>query len=109
MVHSTIRMQIPTKRRGEALKILSSVAERCRFEVGCISCRVYQGVGVEHVVMLEELWGREEDLERHLQSDEYRQVLLVVEVALEPPEIRFNTISHSTGFETIEKARNLTP
>jgi len=30
---------------------------------------------------------------------------LVVEMANEPPEIRFDAISHSTGFETIEKAR----
>jgi len=103
------RMLIPTKRRSEVLEILSSVAERCRFEPGCISCRVYQGVEVAHVVMLEELWRNEEDLERHLRSDEYRKVLLVVEIALEPPEIRFNTIAHSTGVETIEKPRNFPP
>ena len=109
MVHGTIRMLIPKKRRSEVLGILSSVAERCRFESGCISCRVYQGVEVDHAVMLEEVWRNEEDLERHLRSDEYRKVLLVVEMALEPPEIRFHTISHSTGVETIEKARNFTP
>ena len=105
MVHGTIRMLIPTKRRSEVLEILSSVAERCRFEPGCISCRVYRGVEVEQVVMLEELWRNEEDLERHLRSDEYRKVLLIVEMALEPPEIRFDVLSQSTGFETIEKAR----
>lgn len=106
MVHATIRMLIPPKRRGEVLEILSSLAERSRFDPGCISCRVYQDVEVEPVVMLEEFWRNEEDLERHLRSEEYRKVLLVVEMALEPPEIRFNTISNSTGVETIEKARN---
>jgi hypothetical protein len=30
-------------------------------------------------------------------------------MALEPPEIRFDAISRSTGFETIEKARNVIP
>jgi quinol monooxygenase YgiN len=109
MVHATIRMLIPTKRRSEALEILNSVAERCRFDPGCISSRVYQGVEVEHVVMVEQLWRNEEDLERHLRSEEYRKVLLVVEMALESPEIRFNTISHSTGVETIEKARGSLP
>jgi hypothetical protein len=33
-------------------------------------------------------------------------VLLVVEMAVEPPEIRFDAISNSTGLETIEKARS---
>jgi hypothetical protein len=44
-------------------------------------------------------------MERHLQSDEYRRVLLVLEMAIKQPEIRFDTIMSSTGIETIEKAR----
>ena len=109
MVHSTIRLLIAAKKRNEVLGILSSVAERCRIEPGCISCHVYQDTEEERVVMLEEIWRSEKDLKRHLRSEEYLKVLLSVEMALKPPEIRFNTISHSTGFETIEKARNFIP
>jgi hypothetical protein len=54
------------------------------------------------------MWRSEEGLERHLRSDEYREVLLVIEMALKSPKIRFNTISRSRGIETIEKARNST-
>lgn len=57
------------------------------------------------MIMLEEFWRTEEDLESHPQSEDYRKVLLVVEMANEPPESRFDAISHSTGFETLEKAR----
>jgi len=106
MIHATIKMLIPSKKRGEVMEILGSIAERCRFEPGCMGCRVYQDVEDKHVIMLEELWGEEESLERHL--DEYQRVLLVVEMASEPPEIRFNRISHSSGVEAIEKARNCT-
>jgi quinol monooxygenase YgiN len=105
MVRATIRMMIPSRKRDEVMEILSSKAERARFEPACISSRLYQGVEVKNQVMLEELWRDEEDLEDHLRSDEYRKVLLVIEMAVEPPEIRFDTISHSAGFETIEKAR----
>ncbi len=48
----------------------------------------------------------EEDLQRHLQSEKYRNILLVVEMAAEPPEIRFDLIAHTSGVETIENARN---
>jgi hypothetical protein len=58
--------------------------------------------------MLEEVWRSEEDLVLHLRSDEYRSLLLVLEMALKQPEIRFDTISISTGIETIEKARSST-
>jgi len=56
--------------------------------------------------MFQQLWNDEECLERYLRSDGYRQVLLVLEMAIEKPEIRFDTILRSTGIETIEKARS---
>ena len=55
--------------------------------------------------MLEEVWRTEEGLDLHLRSEEYRNLLLVLEMALKQPEIRFDTISSTTGIETIEKAR----
>jgi quinol monooxygenase YgiN len=109
MVHATIRMSIPPKRRGEVLEILSSFAERSRFEPGCISCRVYQDVEAEPSLMLDQLWESAEDMELYLRSEEFRTVLLVVEMSLEPPEIRFEEVSRSSGVETIEKARSVLP
>ena len=105
MVHVTIRMLIPLKRRGEVMEILSSLAERSRFEPGCIGSRVYQDVEVEPAILIEQLWESGEDLERHLRSEDFRKVLLVVEMSVEPPEVRFDTITNSAGFEIIEKAR----
>jgi quinol monooxygenase YgiN len=101
-------MVIPPNNQKDALEILSSMAEQIRFEPGCISCRLYRDVQEEHTLMLEEIWASETDLQRHLQSDKYRKVLLVVEMAAEPPEIRFDIMAHSSGVETIEKARNQT-
>ena len=106
MVHATIRMLISSKKAKEALEILRPMAERTRVESGCISCRVYRDVQEEHAIMIEELWRSHEELERHLRSSDYRSILLVVEMAEGPPEIRFNAISNSSGVETIEKARS---
>ena len=106
MIHATIRIDIsPEKARG-ALEILRPMAERIRVESGCISCRIYRDVQEEHAIMIEELWMTQEDMERHLCSDEYRKLLLVIEMSHERPEIRFSAFQHSTGVETIEKARN---
>jgi quinol monooxygenase YgiN len=81
------------------------MAERTRVETGCITCRIYQDVQEDHSIMLDEIWKNEEDLNRHLRSDEYRNVLLVMEMAVKRPEIRFETILITNGIETIEKAR----
>jgi quinol monooxygenase YgiN len=105
MIHATIRIPLPSRKAGEAVEILSSVAERTRVQPGCISCRVYQDAQEKHVVMIEEVWAGQEELERHLRSSEYRRVLLVVEMAFTEPEIRFISFSRSSGVEAIEDAR----
>jgi quinol monooxygenase YgiN len=99
-------MTIPPQKSGEALKILGSVAELCRVDPGCLGCHIYGDLQEKNVLMLEEVWKAEEDLRLHLRSDEYRNLLLVLELALKRPEIRFHTVSSSTGIETIEKARS---
>jgi quinol monooxygenase YgiN len=105
MILATVRMAIPTQKRDEALKILRSTAEQCRVRPSCLGCHLYEDVQEANVVMFEERWKSQDDLERHLRSDEYRNVLLVMEMALKQPEIRFDIISGSTGIETVEKAR----
>ena len=108
MVRTTIRMLIPLEKQSEALEIMGSIIEQTQFEPGCLSCRLYRGVEDTLAIMLEELWLSEEDVQRHLRSDKYYKVLLVVEMATEPPEIRFDTIALSMGVERIEQARTHT-
>ena len=106
MILATIRMTIPPQKSGEVLKILRSMADQWRYDPGCLSCHIYGDLQEKNVLMLEEVWRTEEDLDLHLRSDEYRNLLLVLEMAVKQPEIRFDTISSSTGIETIEKARS---
>lgn len=105
MIHSTVRMKMPRRHMAEALEILTSVAERTRILPGCISCRIFHDTQEEQVILLDEIWRSQEDLDGHLRSDEYRNVLLVVEMADEKPDIRFNPLSAASGVETVEKAR----
>ena len=105
MVLATIRMKFSSKKTGEALTILRSIAERSRVQPGCLCSRVYRNGLEDNALMFVQQWSNEADLHRYLQSEEYYQVLLVLEMAIKQPEIRFDTISSSTGIETIEKAR----
>ena len=105
MIHSTVRMALPAKRLTEALEILCPLAERIRVEHGCLGCRIYRDAQEGNVLMFEEVWQSEVDANRHLRSHQYRELLLVMELAVAAPEVRFDTVSHSTGIETIEGAR----
>ncbi len=93
------------KNREDASRILRAMAERTWALPGCLACRVYQDVQQNNALLFDQIWKSEDDLNRHIRSDEYRNVLLVMEMAMEKPEIRFETISSLTGLETIEKLR----
>lgn len=105
MIHATVRMAIPPGKRAEAVQILNMIAEHTRVHIGCLSCRIYHDEQVEAVFMVEEVWKSQEDLDRHLRSENYRNMLFVTEMAVEPPEIQFRTVTQSVGLEIIEKAR----
>ena len=106
MIQATIRIEIPPQKRDETLTILRLVARQCAFDPSCLSCRIYGDLQENNVIMFEEVWKNEEDMGHHLRSDDCRILLLALEMALKQPEIRFDTISSSTGIETIEKARS---
>jgi quinol monooxygenase YgiN len=105
MIHAIVRMVLPAERLSEVMTILSPMAERTRAERGCLGCHLYRDAMEEAVLTFEDTWESEADLERHLRSEEYRQLLLVMELAKVPPEVRFGRVSHSTGLETIQQAR----
>ena len=105
MIQATLKMDFTPQAIDEALQILRSIIERIRAEAGCISCSVYQDTENEHQVVFEEKWRSDENLQRHLRSEGYQKVLLVMEMAGRPPDIRFDTITDSSGVEIIEEAR----
>jgi len=106
MILATLRMTLPVQKRGEALKILKSMVARNQAQPDCVFCRICEDALEGNVLQFEEMWRSEEEFERYLRSDKYHKVLLVLEMALKQPEIRFDIISSSTGIETIEKARS---
>ncbi len=105
MIQATIRMKIPPRKRDEILGILRPMVERCRDLPSCAGCHLYGDLQDKNVILLEQVWSTEEGLDRHLGSEEFRILLLIMELALRRPEIRFDTISSSSGIETIERAR----
>ena len=104
-IHATIRMHIPAQNRQQALAILHPIIEMTSLDPGCISCRLYQGVKDVQALLLEQRWASEEDLQRHLRSRRFHTILLVVEMASEVPEIRFDTVSYSQGVDVVEQVR----
>jgi len=43
------------------------------------------------------------NLESHIRTDNQRQLLALMDLLSEQPELRFNTVSHMAGMDLIEK------
>ena len=82
------------------------MSERIRLLSGCASCRAYNDVQDDRMLMLETIWENEADMNRCLRSEDFRNVLFAMEMAVEMPEIRFASVIKVTGMEAIEKARS---
>ena len=72
---------------------------------GCIRCRLYQDASNENAFEWVEEWNTRENLDRHIRSDDYRRILEALELADQPPLVRFDTISGSEGMELIAEVR----
>lgn len=105
MILATIKMSIPPQRRVEVSKTLKSMARATMLNPGCLSSQLYHDEIEEGVFMSEQVWTNQDDLDQYLRSEDYRRMLILMELASETPIIAFQAISEPVGIEVIEAAR----
>jgi len=91
--------------RRELQVALSFLLGPIRVESGCISCHLYQDVVNPNGFRFECLWKTELDFRRHLRSEIYKQLLILMELSAEPPTVQFHTISDTQGMELVHATR----
>ena len=102
MILATLRMVVRPDRRNDLLETMRGMLEPTRVERGCLSYRLYEDVENRNAFVLLEEWATQEDLERHISKDSQRWLLSLMDLLSEPPELRFNTVSHAAGMDLIE-------
>jgi quinol monooxygenase YgiN len=88
------------------VRALRSVVEPTRVEPGCLFCHLYEDIETAGALTLVEDWESPGDFERRLRSEEYRQLLLLMELSPEPPVIQFHSVSSTAGIDAILAARS---
>jgi quinol monooxygenase YgiN len=102
-----LHVKVPFSKREETIEIFNTFLEPLRVHPGLISAGVYAEIDDEGLLLLEE-WNGRDHLARHVQSDDFKKILAVMDLALEQPVIRFDTVSSSHGFELLERLRSET-
>jgi quinol monooxygenase YgiN len=73
---------------------------------GCAACRLYADMENLSVFTLASEWESQADLDRCLGSDAFRTVLAAMDLSVEEPEIRFDSVVRRAGLEVIAAVRN---
>jgi quinol monooxygenase YgiN len=95
-------MIVRPERRRDLLETMRGMLEPARVERGCLSFRLYEDVENRNALILLEEWATQEDLERHISKDNQRQLLGLMDLLSEQPELRFNTVSYTAGMDLIK-------
>lgn len=106
MIVFSLRMVAPKARRHELLQSLTALLEPTRVQPGCAGCRLYADMENPSVFTFASEWESQIDLDRCLGSDAFRTVLAAMELSVEAPEIRFDSVVRRAGLEVIAAARS---
>ena len=106
MILVTLRMVVKPERRSDLLELMRGILEPARVERGCLSYHLYEDVENRNAFILQEEWETQQDLECHIRADNERRMFALMDLLNEQPELRFNTVSSTAGFELIENTLN---
>ena len=105
MILFVLRLALPQEKRIDAINTIKSIVEPTRVLPGSQYCKLYCDVENDDQLVFLEEWRSQEDLERHIRSDDFRIILAVMDLGSEPPIPDFHTVSSTDGMELIEKIR----
>ena len=105
MILFTMRITPSTRHRSDVLRTLRSIAGATGARRGCLGVQLLQDLDNRNGITWIEEWETESDLTRHIRSDEYQKLLLVMDLSMSRPEIRFHKVSETAGMELIAASR----
>lgn len=105
MIIEKIGVLVAPERREDLRRAFSALLGPTCVEPGCISCDLFQEAGNPDRFCLETRWKTDQELIRHLRSEQYRSLLILLELSSERPQIEFHRVVETKGLELIQAAR----
>ena len=87
----------PKARSRNSEKLLRLFVGPTQVQRGCLSCRLFESLPQQDGVQLEARWESQEDLIRHLRSDDYKRLLILMELSTTIPVVEFLYVAEVIG------------
>lgn len=92
-----IDMLFSTAQVEQAVQLLLSTIGRTKSKSGCKACLVGRDASDSTRVRYNEVWLAETSFRRHVRSEEFRRVLVAMDMSLEKPQVTVGTLSGRQG------------
>ena len=103
VVTLTIDMRFPAESIEQAIPLLASVCGRIEAKAGCLESMVARDSIQETRVRYTETWASEETFLRHLRSEEFRRVLLAMDMCSEEPGVSIGNFTGHSGLQYLQQ------
>jgi quinol monooxygenase YgiN len=105
MIVLILTLKVSPSDRKDVVSIFNTIAGSTSVKPGCKKVKLYSDIDDDDELLLIEEWDAMPGLERHIGSDDFRKIMAIMDMAIEPPDISFNTVTSIKGFELVEKIR----
>ena len=105
MIIESVRIVVTPAKREQLRRALAAWAGPTAVESGCVSCRILQEGSDLDAFCYQAQWRSRDDLLRHLRSEHYKRLLMLMDLGSEPPVVEFHTVAETRGLDLIEFAR----
>jgi len=103
MILLTVYVKVAPENRQNAINTFKSMIGPTSALPDCQYCYLFSDVDNDDRLFLIERWESQECFERHIRSPDFRNIISVMELSCEPPEMIIHTVTHTHGIEFIEK------
>jgi quinol monooxygenase YgiN len=103
MIMATLRMQMEDEK--DVIKALRMFSAHTRVQPGNVSCEILQQVEPPGCLIYVELWLDWDALKMHICSDTYGQILGVLELSTEAPQVEYRELGEPRGLTFVEAVR----
>jgi quinol monooxygenase YgiN len=107
LIIESLRIVVRAAKREELRRALAAWIGPTQVESGCMDCRILQEAQEPHSFCYEAQWKTPDDLMRHLRSEHYKRLLVLMDLGEEPPVVQFHTVTETKGLDLIQHARNV--
>ena len=105
MIIERIAVLVAPEKREDLRRAFSSLVGPTGVEPGCIGCDLYLEAANLNRFCLETRWESDQALVTHLASEQYRNLLVLLELSKEPPLIEFHEVVETKGLELVHSVR----